>query len=158
MSDRTVTGKGAKITYRRGNDLDLDRVIDLYRASTLGLRRPVDDRETMADMLRHGNLVLTAWEGNLLVGIARSLTDFSYVAYLSDLAVRESHQRLGIGTELMRRTREALGPRSMLVLLAAPAAVDYYPRVGFSHHPQAWILGAGEPLRGERHPGQETPI
>ncbi|HTD52708.1 MAG TPA: GNAT family N-acetyltransferase, partial [Thermoanaerobaculia bacterium] len=112
-----------------------------------GLRRPVDDRETMADMLRHGNLVLSAWEGSLLVGIARSLTDFSYVAYLSDLAVRESHQRLGIGTELIRQTRAAMGPRSMLVLLAAPAAVEYYPRVGFSHHPQAWILKAGEPLR-----------
>ena len=155
MPDRTVAGKGAKIAYRRGNDLDLDAVIDLYRASTLGLRRPVDARETMADMLRHGNLVLTAWEGNLLVGIARSLTDFSYVAYLSDLAVRESHQRLGIGTELIRRTREAMGPRSMLVLLAAPGAVDYYPRVGFSHHPQAWILRAGEPLR-DGPSGQKT--
>jgi predicted N-acetyltransferase YhbS len=146
MSDRTVAGPGPEITYRLGNDLELEQVIELYRASTLGLRRPVDDRETMADMLRHGNLVLTAWEGELLVGIARSLTDFSYVAYLSDLAVRESHQRLGIGTELIRQTRAAMGPRSMLVLLAAPAAVDYYPRVGFSHHPQAWILKAGERL------------
>jgi GNAT superfamily N-acetyltransferase len=157
MSDRTGAGKGAEIACRRGNDLDLDGVIDLYRASTLGLRRPVDDRETMADMLRHGNLVITAWEGNLLVGIARSLTDFSYVAYLSDLAVRESHQRFGIGTELIRQTREAMGPRSMLVLLAAPAAVDYYPRVGFTHHSQAWFLRACDPLRGER-PGQKTPI
>jgi len=147
MSDRTVVTQRPGITYRRGNDLDLDQVIELYRASTLGLRRPVDDREAMADMLRHGNLVLSAWEGSLLVGIARSLTDFSYVAYLSDLAVRESHQRLGIGTELIRQTRAAMGPRSMLVLLAAPAAVEYYPRVGFSHHPQAWILKAGEPLR-----------
>lgn len=158
MSDRTGAGKGAEMTYRRGNDLDLDAVIDLYRASTLGLRRPVDDSETMADILRHGNLVISAWDGSLLVGIARSLTDSSYVAHLSDLAVRESHQHLGIGTELIRRTREAMGPRSMLVLLAAPAAFDYYPRLGFSHHPQAWILRAGEPLRGERHPGQETPI
>jgi GNAT superfamily N-acetyltransferase len=100
----------------------------------------------------------SAWDGELMVGIARSLTDFSYVAYLSDLAVRESHQRLGIGTDLIRQTRAALGPRSMLVLLAVPAAVDYYPRVGFSHHPQAWILRAGEPLGGERQPGQKTPI
>ncbi len=138
--------RSSAIIYRRGFELELDEVIELYRASTLGERRPVDDRETMADMFRHGNLVITAWEGDLLVGIARSLTDFSYVGYLSDLAVRSSHQRRGIGTELIRHTRDAMGPRSMLVLLAAPAAVDYYPRVGFTHHGQAWILRADEPL------------
>jgi len=76
------------IEYRVGNALDLDEVIDLYRTSTLGERRPVDDRERMGNMLRHANLVVTAWEGDLLVGISRSLTDWVYVTYLSDLAVR----------------------------------------------------------------------
>ena len=83
------------ITYRTGNDLDLDAVIELYRASTLGERRPVDDRARMAAMLRQANLVITAWDGDLLVGIARSLSDHSFVTYLSDLAVRESHQHRG---------------------------------------------------------------
>lgn len=137
----------AEIAYRLGNDLDLDQVIELYHTSTLGRRRPVDDRQIMADMLRCVNLVVTAWEGELLAGIARSLTDFSYVAYLADLAVRESHQHRGIGTELVRRTRAALGPKAIIVLLAAPAAVGYYPRIGFTHHPQAWVLRAGESLR-----------
>ena len=113
------------IEYRVGNDLDLDGVIELYRASTLGERRPVDDRSRMADMLAHANLVVTAWDGSLLVGIARTLTDFSYVGYLSDLAVRKSHWSLGIGKELIRQTRERMGPRSKIVLLAAPKAVDY---------------------------------
>jgi GNAT superfamily N-acetyltransferase len=140
------------ITYRRGLDLGegddglLDQVIDLYAASTLGERRPIDDRAIVADMVRHANLVITAWDGELLVGIARSLTDFGYVAYLADLAVRESHQRRGIGVELVRRTRAALGPRSMIVLLAAPAAQNYYPRIGFSHHSQAWVLRAADAL------------
>ena len=134
------------ITYRRGNDLQLDEVIDLYLSTSLGVRRPMDDREIVADMLRHANLVITAWDGDLLVGIARSLTDYSYVAYLADLAVRESHQKLGIGVEMIRRTREAMGPRSMIVLLAAPAAIDYYPKIGFTRHGSAWILKAGEPL------------
>src|SRR3954470_15775639 len=131
-----------KITYRRGNDLPLDEVIDLYRSTSLGERRPMDDREIVVDMMRHANLVITAWDGELLVGISRSLTDFSYVAYLADLAVRESHQRLGIGVELIRHTREAMGPRSSIVLLAAPAAVDYYPKIGFTRHGSAWMLGA----------------
>lgn len=134
------------ITYRRGNDLSLDEVIDLYLSTSLGVRRPMDDREIVADMLRHANLVITAWDRDLLVGIARSLTDYSYVAYLADLAVRESHQKLGIGVEMIRRTREAMGPRSMIVLLAAPAAVDYYPKIGFTRHGSAWILKSGEPL------------
>jgi hypothetical protein len=79
-----------EIIYRLGNDLDLDQVIKLYRASTLGERRPVDDRGRMAAMLRHANLVVTAWDGDLLVGIARSLSDFAFCTYLSDLAVRLS--------------------------------------------------------------------
>jgi predicted N-acetyltransferase YhbS len=134
------------ISYRTGNDLDLDAVIELYRASTLGERRPLDDRERMAAMLRHANLVVTAWEGDLLVGIARSLSDFAFCTYLSDLAVRASHQRQGIGRELIRLTREAAG-QATTILLAAPKAVDYYPRLGFQPHSSAWTLRSDEVLR-----------
>ena len=129
------------ITYTTGNDLDLDDVIELYRASTLGARRPIDDRERMAAMIRNANLVVTAWDGDLLVGISRALSDFCYVTYLSDLAVRVSHQKRGIGKELIRRTQTAGGPQALLLLLAAPAAEAYYPHIGFTHHPQAWLLG-----------------
>lgn len=142
------------LSYRQGNDLDLDAVIELYRASTLGERRPIDDRATMADMLRHANLVVTAWDGELLVGISRSLTDWSYIAYLSDLAVRQSHQRLGVGVELIRRTQAALGPNAKILLLAAPAAVSYYPKIGFTHHPQAWMLAARAPV-GKSEPEED---
>ena len=132
------------IDYRYGNDLKVESVIELYNASGLGERRPVDDPAIFADMVRHGNLTVTAWDGELLVGISRTLTDFSYVGYLSDLAVRRSHQKLGIGIELIQKTREKMGPRSMLVLLSAPNAVEYYPRVGFTQHPSAWVLRAGD--------------
>jgi GNAT superfamily N-acetyltransferase len=132
------------IDYRYGNDLDLDQVIELYRDSTLGERRPIDDREIARAMLEHANLVVTAWDGERLVGLSRTLTDFLYVGYLSDLAVALSHQRLGIGTELIARTRTRMGPRSMLVLLAAPKAVGYYPRLGFTRHDSAWLLRAGD--------------
>jgi predicted N-acetyltransferase YhbS len=134
------------IDYRVGNDLDLAVVIDLYRASTLGERRPLDDRERMAAMLRNANLVVTAWDGDVLVGISRALSDLCYATYLSDLAVRDSHQRSGIGKELIRRTREE-APQAMLVLLSAPEAVSYYPHVGFTQHPSAWFLKPGQDLR-----------
>jgi predicted N-acetyltransferase YhbS len=129
------------ITYRIGGELDVDQVIELYRASTLGDRRPVDDRARMAAMIKNANLIITAWDGVLLVGISRSLSDFSYITYLSDLAVRVSHQRSGIGKELIRQTQRAAGPQARLLLLAAPGAAEYYPHVGFMHMPRAWIIG-----------------
>jgi predicted N-acetyltransferase YhbS len=131
------------IDYRIGNQLDLDQVIELYRASTLGERRPVNERDRMAAMLANANLVVTAWDGDLLVGISRSVTDFAFATYLSDLAVRLSHQRHGIGKELMRITQRESGPKTTVILLAAPKAVDYYPHVGFTQHNSAWILPAG---------------
>ena len=134
------------IEYRVGNELILDDVIELYRASTLGERRPVEDRERMREMLQNANLVVTAWDEDLLVGISRSLSDFTYATYLADLAVRESHQRLGIGKELIRRT-QAAAARANLILLSAPKAVDYYPHVGFTQHDSAWILYAGGEVR-----------
>jgi GNAT superfamily N-acetyltransferase len=140
----------AAIKYRYGNDLDLDQVTELYHASTLGKRRPIDDRRIMSAMLRHANLVVTAWDKDLLVGIARTLCDFAYVGYLADLAVRASHQNSGIGMALIQKTRNKMGPRSMLVLLAAPQAVRYYPKIGFTKHKSAWILRADEPLTARR--------
>lgn len=134
----------AEIAYRLGNDLDLDEVIELYRDSTLGERRPVGERDRMARMLSAANLVVTAWDGELLAGIARSLSDFAWTTYLADLAVRASHQRQGIGKELVRRTR-AQAPRATLVLLAAPKAEGYYPRIGMRHHASAWVLRENDP-------------
>jgi predicted N-acetyltransferase YhbS len=134
------------VTYRIGNDLDPAQFVELLKATSLGVRRPVDDLQTIRNMLQHGNLTVSAWDGSLLVGVARSLTDFSFVAYLSDLAVRETHQKCGIGRELIRLTRSKLGAATKLVLLSAPAAVEYYPQLGFTQHPSAWTIDAHEPL------------
>src|SRR5258708_40259991 len=92
------------IQYRTGNDLDLDQVIELYRASTLGERRPIHDRERFGTMLKNANLVITAWDGPELVGISRCVTDFSYFTYLSNLAFRVSDQNQGFGKEFIGLT------------------------------------------------------
>jgi GNAT superfamily N-acetyltransferase len=133
------------IDYRSDVTPAIETARDLYRASTLGERRPIDDDARFARMLAGANLIVTAWDGELLVGISRALSDFSYATYLSDLAVRVSHQRLGIGRELVRRTRDA-APQASLILLAAPAAENYYPHIGFRQHPQAWIVREGDAL------------
>jgi GNAT superfamily N-acetyltransferase len=131
------------ISYRTGKDVDLDEMIELYVDSTLGARRPVDDRQRMARMLEEADLVITAWEEDLMVGISRCVTDWVYCTYLSDLAVRADYQGQGIGKELVRLTREAT-PDATVILLAAPAAVDYYPKIGMSRHDSAWVLWPGE--------------
>jgi ribosomal protein S18 acetylase RimI-like enzyme len=132
------------LQYREGNQLDLDQVIELYRASTLGARRPIDDRARMLQMLQLANLVITAWDGDKLVGIARSLSDFAFCTYMSDLAVHLDYQRSGIGKELIRRTQQA-GGRASLYLFAAPAAVDYYPHIGMEAG-SGWVLKHGQTL------------
>lgn len=128
------------IVYRDDAALSVEQAIDLYKRSTLGERRPVDRPDIFEGMLRNANLTVTAWDASRLVGIARSLTDFTYVTYLADLAVDVEYQKQGIGKRLIEETRRSLGPECMLVLLAAPKANEYYPRLGFEHNPRAWML------------------
>lgn len=134
------------ITYRDDAPITVDQAIDVYRRSTLGERRPVDRPDIFADMLRNASVTVTAWDGDLLVGIARTLTDFSYVAYLADLAVDAAYQRRGIGKGLIAETRQRLSPECLLVLLAAPKANEYYQQLGFEHNPRAWMLKGSQPL------------
>ncbi len=131
------------ITYRTGNDIDLDEMIEVYIDSTLGERRPVAERDRMAGMLEGANLVITAWDGESMVGISRSVTDWVFCTYLSDLAVRLDYQGRGIGKELIRLTRVAT-PEALLLLLSAPKAVGYYPKIGMTQHDSAWVLWPGE--------------
>jgi GNAT superfamily N-acetyltransferase len=128
------------IQYFYDRKITADQFIDVLQRSTLGERRPVHDAERIASMLAHANLICTAWDGEVLVGVSRSLTDFSYCCYLSDLAVDVACQKKGIGKELILLTRRRLHPQCKIILLAAPKAEGYYPKIGFNHFPSAWIL------------------
>lgn len=133
--------------YEIGRSLTSEQFVDLLERSGLAERRPVDDRACVSQMLANADLLVTAWIDGTLVGVARSVTDFGYCCYLSDLAVDRSVQRTGIGRELIRLTRDRLGPRCKLILLSAPAASEYYPRIGFEKHPSAWILHEDQALK-----------
>lgn len=136
-----------KITYETDRRISEDHFIDLLRRSTLAQRRPVADRKCITAMLEHANLLCTAWDSGSLIGVARSVTDFEYCCYLSDLAVDADYQKKGIGRELVRLTQSKLGRQAKIILLAAPAAEQYYPRLGFEAHRSAWILSATQDLR-----------
>ena len=129
-----------RIEYQINHPISADQFMALLKASTLAERRPVNDLVCMQGMLDNADLTVTAWDGELLVGIARSVTDFHYACYLSDLAVHRDYQRSGLGKRLQALTQEQLGPKCSLILLAAPAANAYYEHVGFSNNPRCWVL------------------
>jgi GNAT superfamily N-acetyltransferase len=121
--------------------LSPDEFIDVLRRSTLSERRPVDNLQTIAGMLASADIILTARsETDLLLGVARSITDYHYCTYLSDLAVDQDFQRQGVGRELIHRTHQTAGLQTRLILLSAPAARDYYPHIGMRNHDSCWVL------------------
>jgi ribosomal protein S18 acetylase RimI-like enzyme len=130
----------AEIVYQLEPDLSADEFVDVLVRSTLAERRPVDRPDLIRGMLDHADLILTARAGGLLVGVSRTITDFRVSTYLSDLAVDVAYQGRGIGRELLRRTHEAAGRHTLLVLLAAPKARTYYPHVGMEPHDSCWTL------------------
>lgn len=126
------------ITYKTDIVPETATIIDVYESA--GLNRPTKDKSRIAEMYAHSNLIVTAWDKEKLVGIARSLTDFCYSCYLSDLAVRKEFQKQGIGKELIRITKERIGKRTMLLLLSAPTAMKYYPKVSFEKVNNGFIM------------------
>ncbi len=113
-------------------------VIDLYNSA--GLKRPIDDAERIGNMYANSNLIVSVYHEDKLVGVARSVTDFSYCCYLSDLAVREKYKNFGIGKRLIELTQERLGEQVTLILLSAPTAMDYYPKIGFEKIENGFII------------------
>lgn len=127
------------ITYQIEKNLSIEEFTEVLASSTLGERRPINEPERIAKMLEYGNLIVTARFEGKLVGVARSLTDFLYCTYLSDLAVDENYQKMGIGKELIRLTKLET-PKAKLILLAAPLAVSYYPKIGMERHENCYFI------------------
>jgi len=152
------------IDYRLEPDLSVEEFIDVLVRSTLAERRPVADRATIAKMLVHADVLVTARHEGRIVGVSRAISDFSFCTYLSDLAVDQALQGRGIGRELVRRTHEAAGLNTALILLAAPNAKTYYPHIGMTKHESCWIIARTLPnavettIEGKRHTVQPADL
>ncbi len=136
-----------EVEYFVNRPITPEQFVDLLNQTTLGARRPTDNYECISGMLENADLLVSAWIGEQLVGIARSVTDFHYCCYLSDLAVSEQIQSKGIGKELIRQTFVSLKKGCKLILLAAPQATKYYPKIGFKQHNSAWLMSDLEELQ-----------
>lgn len=119
-----------------------EQIIELY--NNAGLPRPTNDKERIQKMYDHSNLIVTAWENDLLVGVSRSITDWVWSCYLADLAVRKEYKKEGIGRKLINLTREKVGEQSMVLLLSVPTAMEYYPKVGFEKQESSFIINRAE--------------
>jgi ribosomal protein S18 acetylase RimI-like enzyme len=128
------------INYQLEPNLTITEFIDVLVRSTLAERRPIHDRDSIHKLLANADIILTARCEGRLVGVSRAITDHAYCTYLSDLAVDRDFQRQGIGKELIRRTHEAAGLNTNLILLSAPKAVTYYPHIGMTKHESCWII------------------
>jgi N-acetylglutamate synthase-like GNAT family acetyltransferase len=127
-----------EIRFERSRTISGAELASLFARS--GINRPTGDPQRMQQMADTANLLMTAWDGDCLVGVARSLTDFCAACYLADLAVDNTYQRRGIGAQLVQETRSAIGSTAMLLLLAAPTAMAYYPKIGFTSVDNGWII------------------
>ena len=123
------------IIYALDPNLSVEEFRQVLVASTLGERRPIDDLPRLEQMLRNADIIVTARDGQKLVGISRAITDYSYCCYLSDLAVDQAYQKQGIGQKLIDETHKAAGMQTGLFLVSAPAAVEYYPKIGMKSYP-----------------------
>ena len=128
------------IEYKINTPVSTKKFIQLLTQSTLAERRPVNNYECIDGMINNSNLIISAWHNKKLVGIARSVTDFHYACYLSDLAVDQQYQRNGIGLKLQSITQKQLGSECKLILIAAPAANAYYKHIGFTQNERCWVL------------------
>ncbi|WPQ65945.1 GNAT family N-acetyltransferase [Chitinophaga sancti] len=117
-------------------------IIELY--DNAELKRPTKDAGRMAEIYKNSTLVVSAWDGEKLVGVARSLTDYCFCCYLADLAVNKDYQSTGIGRKLVALTQEVIGPKTMLLLLSAPTAMEYYPKIGMTRLDNAFYIARKE--------------
>ena len=141
--DKTAVSRKAnsinmEIIYKFDLKPTIDQIIELYDES--GLPRPINDRERIEQMYENANLIVTAWDNEKLVGISRSITDWVWSCYLADLAVSPAYKKSGIGKKLIELTKEKVGEQTMVLLLSVPAAMEYYPRVGFTKEDRAFSM------------------
>lgn len=135
------------ILYASERSLDVDEFCRVLLDSGLGTTRPTGDLTRMQQMLTQADLIVTARfdrPDRALVGVARSITDFSWCCYLSELAVSPSAQGMGVGKGLIDETRRLIGPRVSLVLASMPESVGFYDRIGMPRQPDTFWFKRSE--------------
>lgn len=120
------------IVYAEEPGLSVDDYVAVLAETTMRTKRPLANRARIGEMLAGANFIVTARQGEDIVGLARCITDHAWVCYCAELAVKESAQGLGIGAGIIRTINELLGPRIGLALFSEPEALGFYERAGLT--------------------------
>ncbi|MDT8861149.1 GNAT family N-acetyltransferase [Alkalihalobacillus sp. MEB130] len=130
--------RGKKLTITMNKVITAEELSAVFKSS--GIKRPVDDVARLQRMIDNADILITAWDQENLIGVARAITDFSYCCYLSDLAVHHQYQNMGIGKDLVQFLQNQIGEEVALILLSSPTAMGYYPQIGFDKIPNGFII------------------
>ena len=126
------------ITYSTTDVPGADEVANLLRAG--GFNRPLDDLTRVERMLRNADVIVTARDGDTLVGIVRGLADYAVYALVTELAVAASYKRMGIGRELLRRFREQASEECTIILHSSEEGHAFYGHLGWDNLTRSWRL------------------
>ncbi len=120
-----------EISYEDATMPDVAALVDLY--GSVGWSAYTDSPETLLAAIAGSSRVVCAWSGELLVGLARVITDGATIWYLQDILVRPDFHRHGIGRQLVTRAMDGYGEVRQKVLLTDDEVAQkaFYESLGF---------------------------
>ncbi len=128
------------ITYKTNKKLKIDDIVELFYNSGYLPLKDMSNLKRIEKMFDNANLVVSAWHGKTLIGISRSLCDFSYACYLSDICVHKQYRKFNIGRKLIEITKEEAGNECKLILHSNAEAIDFYEKIGMNRISNAFII------------------
>lgn len=127
-----------EILYKRDNSYSADDVKELFLSVDWlsgkypeRLKRALDNCET----------VITAWDGNKLIGLINTIDDGELTVYVHYLCVNPEYQGLGIGGELLKQIKEKYRDYLYIIVIAEnKELIEYYKKNGFGHIDGRYVL------------------
>ena len=126
-------------------NVDLEKIIHLYKANKWSA---AEKPEILYKALMNSHSLVTAWDGDKLVGLGNAISDKHMVVYYPHLLVLPEYQGKGIGKLIMNKMFERYKGFHMQMLTADSEAIDFYKKMGFER------AGNTEPMwiyKGNEH-------
>jgi ribosomal protein S18 acetylase RimI-like enzyme len=124
----------SSVRFSDRTDLDLVAVQTLFDVTAFWARdRDLDD---LATAIAHSHPVITAWDGDQLVGFARATSDGVYRATIWDVVIHPDYQGAGLGRKLIHTVlSHPHMTRVERVYLMTTNQREFYERIGFQTNP-----------------------
>lgn len=116
------------ITYLYDKEVKTNSIQELFLSVNWLLK---DKPEKLQQAFSHSDKVITAWDGDKLVGLINSIDDGSLTAYIPYLLVNPDYQKQGIGKALVRMIISEYESYERIVLLTEKDTADFYKKCGF---------------------------